>query len=419
MAFDAVAVRCLVKDLKDKLINSRIDKIHQPEKDEIHLLIRAGGTNHRLVLSASASAARAHLSSHAKTGPMEPPMLCMLLRKKLQGAKILEITQPDLERALMLKFDSVNELGDHVELTLAVEIMGRYSNIILVDENGKILKKISVPTEVERGENAIIDNIVDLCGKICDESNIKLSQVEKIGIGVPGTVDSENGMIMFACNLNFNKVSIKPIEEKCGVSVKILNDADAAAYGEYVASGSKADSFICITLGTGIGSGIIINGKIYNGFNGAGGEIGHTTLIKDGVQCSCGRKGCWEKYASATALVSQTKAAIKNNPESIMSKETVINGQTAFRAADKGDETALKVVEKYIEYVAEGLVNVINIFQPKKVVIGGGISREGEPFISRVREFVYKYDYNKYLDKTEITAAELFNDAGIVGAALY
>lgn len=102
-----------------------------------------------------------------------------------------------------------------------------------------------------------------------------------------------------------------------------------------------------------------------------------------------------------------------------MSKETVLNGQTAFRAADKGDETALKVVEKYIEYVAEGLVNVINIFQPKKVVIGGGISREGEPFISRVREFVYKYDYNKYLDKTEITAAELFNDAGIVGAALY
>ena len=112
-------------------------------------------------------------------------------------------------------------------------------------------------------------------------------------------------------------------------------------------------------------------------------------MIKDGVQCSCGRKGCWEKYASATALVSQTKAAIKNNPESIMSKETVINGQTAFRAADKGDETALKVVEKYIEYVAEGLLNVINIFQPKKVVIGGGISREGEPFISRVREFVY------------------------------
>ena len=223
----------------------------------------------------------------------------------------------------------------------------------LVDENGKILKKISVPTEVERGENTIIDNIVDLCGKICDESNIKLSQVEKIGIGVPGTVDSENGMIMFACNLNFNKVSIKPIEEKCGVSVKILNDADAAAYGEYIASGNKADSFICITLGTGIGSGIIIDGKIYNGFNGAGGEIGHTTLIKDGIKCSCGRKGCWEKYASATALVLQTKEAIKNNPESIMSKETVINGQTAFRAADKGDETALKIVEKYIEYVAE------------------------------------------------------------------
>ena len=419
MALDGVFLRHLKEEIGTSLLGTRVDRVFQPNRDELILAFRGFSAAYKLLISARANSARINLTTIPVENPQQPPMLCMLLRKKLQGAKLLEITQPDLERALMLKFDSVNELGDHVELTLAVEIMGRYSNIILVDENGKILKKISVPTEVERGENAIIDNIVDLCGKICDESNIKLSQVEKIGIGVPGTVDSENGMIMFACNLNFNKVSIKPIEEKCGVSVKILNDADAAAYGEYVASGSKADSFICITLGTGIGSGIIINGKIYNGFNGAGGEIGHTTLIKDGVQCSCGRKGCWEKYASATALVAQTKAAIKNNPESIMSKETVINGQTAFRAADKGDETALKVVEKYIEYVAEGLINVINIFQPKKVVIGGGISREGEPFISRVREFVYKYDYNKYLDKTEITAAELFNDAGIVGAALY
>lgn len=289
----------------------------------------------------------------------------------------------------------------------------------IVDEKGGILKKISVPTNVELGESVIIDNIANLCRKLCDESEIEISKVEKIGIGIPGTVDSENGMIMYACNLNFNKVSIKPIEEKCGVPVKILNDADAAAYGEYIASGSKADSFICITLGTGIGSGIIIDGKIYNGFNGAGGEIGHTTLVKDGVQCSCGRKGCWEKYASATALISQTKEAVKNNPESIMAKEIVVNGQTAFRAADKGDETAEKVVEKYIEYVADGLINVINIFQPKKVVIGGGISHEGESFIIRIREIVDKYDYNKYLDKTEITAAELFNDAGIVGAALY
>ena len=156
------------------------------------------------------------------------------------------------------------------------------------------------------GENAIIDNISDLCGKICDENNIKLSQVEKIGIGVPGTVDSENGMIMFACNLNFNKVSIKPIEEKCGVSVKILNDADAAAYGEYVASG-KADSFICITLGTGIGSGIIINGKIYNGFNGAGGEIGHTTLIRTACNARAVGKGVGKNMRPLPHLLHRQK----------------------------------------------------------------------------------------------------------------
>lgn len=289
----------------------------------------------------------------------------------------------------------------------------------LVNENGEIKAKISVPKNTERGCETILNDIKSLCYGICEKAETKFDDVEKIGIGIPGTIDSENGMVMYSCNLPFNRVPVVQIlSQSTGKPVNILNDADAAAYGEYIASGDNCKSFICITLGTGVGSGIILNGKIYNGFNGAGGELGHTTLVKNGIECSCGRKGCWEQYASATALINQTKEAIKNNTSSVMAKCKIPDGQTAFIAADKGDKSAKKVISAYIEYVAEGIVNVVNIFQPNKIVIGGGISREGEVLISPIREYVKKYDYNKHLSKTQITSAVLYNDAGIVGAAL-
>ncbi len=290
----------------------------------------------------------------------------------------------------------------------------------LVNGDGKILRKISVPTLAERGTDAIMEDIASLCANLCAAEEIELDDVEKIGIGIPGTVSAKTGMVMYSCNLPLEKINVADIiSQKCNKEVIILNDADAAAYGEYFVSDKKSESFVCITLGTGIGAGIIIDGRVYNGFNGAGAEIGHTTLIKDGVQCSCGRRGCWEKYAAATALVSQAKESAEKNPESSLAAFDEINGKAVFDAADMGDETAKKVVEKYIEYVAEGLVNVVNVFQPERIVIGGGISHQGEGFVSKVREYVYRYDYNRYLTKTKITAATLFNDAGIIGAALY
>lgn len=307
-----------------------------------------------------------------------------------------------------------------MKYSIGVDLGGTNIAVGLVNDKKKILVKKSMPTNVSRGCDAIIKDIVSLCFKVCEESKISIDNIEKIGIGIPGTVSRKTGMVMYSCNLPIEKVNVAEIVSKmCGKSVTILNDADAAAYGEYITLNNKVESFICITLGTGIGAGVIINGKIYNGFNSAGTEMGHTTLIKDGLQCSCGRKGCWEKYASASALVEQTKIALEKNPDSIMSNYETIDGKTAFRSAEKGDLTAKYVVDKYIEYVAEGLVNVVNVFQPKILVIGGGISREGEPFIGRIREFVYKYDYNRYMDKTKILPAVLLNDAGIIGAALY
>ena len=207
------------------------------------------------------------------------------------------------------------------------------------------------------------------------------------------------------------------------VNVKILNDADAAAYGEYAINGDNVDSFIFITLGTGVGGGIIINKKVYNGFNSAGGELGHITLVHGGVPCNCGNVGCWEAYASVTALIRQTKEAMEKNPESLMHKyaedEGKVSGRTAFDAAKAGDEAALEVVKKYREYVASGLVSIINIFQPERLVIGGGISKEGDYLLKPIVDYCYEREYNKYGTKIGISVATLFNDAGIIGAALF
>ena len=245
-----------------------------------------------------------------------------------------------------------------------------------------------------------------------------------MGIGCPGTVDSKTGTVLFSNNIRMEKTPLaEEFRQYFDVNVKILNDADAAAYGEYAINGGGVDSFIFITLGTGVGGGIILNKKVYNGFNSAGGELGHITLVHDGVPCNCGNVGCWEAYASVTALIRQTKEAMEKNPESLMhkyaKKEGKVSGRTAFDAAKAGDETALKVVKQYREYVASGLVSIMNIFQPEKLVIGGGISKEGDYLLKPIVEYCYEREYNKYGQKSQISVAALFNDAGIIGAALY
>ncbi len=198
------------------------------------------------------------------------------------------------------------------------------------------------------------------------------------------------------------------------IPVSLENDANAAAFGEYIVNGNNADVFVTVTLGTGVGSGIIINGKIFTGANGAGAELGHTSLIHDGLLCTCGRKGCWEAYASATALMNQTKEAIEKYPESLMKRlaesNGTVNGRIAFDAAKQFDKAAQEVVDTYIKYVAEGITEIVNVFQPDKVVIGGGISNEEENLLAPIREFVRKYDYNKHFERTEITAAKLLNE---------
>lgn len=307
---------------------------------------------------------------------------------------------------------------------LGIDIGGTNIAAGLVDKDGKIIYKSSTPTLADRPIEEIVDDMICLCYDVADKADYSIDDVEAIGIGCPGTVDNDNGVIVYSNNIVMDHVRLgEMIQTKLGKPVNIENDANAAALGEYIVNGNNAKSFVFITLGTGVGGGVIIDGKLYRGFNFAGGELGHIIIqSENGLVCTCGNHGCWEAYASVTALISQTKDAMLSDSSSLMNKwmrdNGKISGRTAFECAKQGDRTAQRVVEQYIRYVGSGLVSILNIFQPEQILIGGGISKEGEYLLKPLREFVYAGDYNKHMSKTKINAASLFNDAGIIGAAL-
>ncbi len=306
---------------------------------------------------------------------------------------------------------------------IGIDLGGTNIAVGLVDENGKIVHQDSTPTINTRPYQEIVKDMAELSLKVIEEAGYKKEDIKVVGIGSPGSIDNANGVVMYANNLKMENATVADEFKKTfDVPVNIENDANAAAYGEYIATGSKDQCFVFITLGTGVGGGIILNGEIYRGFNNIAAELGHIPFVYNGVPCGCGHKGCWESYASVTALIRQTKEAMDKNPDSIMHKFAEeygkVNGRVAFDAAKAGDAAGKAVVDQYIEYVAEGILGMVNIFQPENIVIGGGISKEGDYLINPIIEYVYKYGYNKKTENTKIQIAKLFNDAGIVGAAL-
>lgn len=306
---------------------------------------------------------------------------------------------------------------------IGVDLGGTNIAVGLVSEEGKIITKASTPTLSGRPIEEVVGDMAMLCNKVALDAGVSMDDVEAIGIGSPGTVDNKNGVIVYSNNIKMENVKLREMLQKhIDKRVNLENDANAAAFGEYYINGNNAESFVFITLGTGVGGGIVINGKIYRGFNGAGAELGHITTVEDGIECTCGHKGCWESYASVTALIRQTKEAMDKNPSSMMHKwvqdNGKVSGRTAFDCAKKGDEAAQSVVDNYIKHISEGIISVINIFQPEKILIGGGISKEGDYLLNPIKEIAFKGDYNKFMPKTSIEIATLFNDAGIIGAAI-
>ena len=293
----------------------------------------------------------------------------------------------------------------------------------LVSEDAKILADMSIPTRAERTWQEIVADMADLSKKVIEKAGVDISDVKGVGIGCPGSIDNENGICTYSNNLKMENADIRTeFQKHLDLPVNLENDANAAALGEYMVNGQGATSYVFVTLGTGIGGGIVLGGKIFRGHNGAGAEIGHTVIVSDGTECTCGRLGCWEAYASVTALIRQTKAKMEKNPDSLMhqfaEKEGKVTGRTSFDAAKAGDKAAQEVVDQYFKYVAEGITNMVNIFQPEKIVIGGSISKEGDYLLKPVAEFLAKNDYNRYMNKAKVEIATLFGDAGIIGAAL-
>lgn len=310
---------------------------------------------------------------------------------------------------------------------LGVDLGGTNIAVGLVNENLELVKKLSVPTGATRPGEEIVADIAALCKKLCEEMGISLSDVVSIGIATPGIANHDTGVVEYANNLPFRKFPIAELLRKDlgeDVTVKIENDANAAAWGEACAGAAKGTrNSIMITLGTGVGGGIIIDNKVYSGFNYAGGELGHIVIQVDGAPCSCGRKGCWEAYSSATALIRMTKEKIEECKASgratVMADAPKVSGRTACDAMRAGDEAAKEVYDKYIKYLASGLATIINIFQPEVISLGGGISGEGQSLIDSLLPIIRSEQYGGgVVEMTDIRIAKLGNDAGIIGAAM-
>jgi glucokinase len=310
---------------------------------------------------------------------------------------------------------------------LGVDVGGTNLVAGVVSKDGEILAKAKTKTHGERGTAAMIEDIVRISHEACASAGISESDIISLGLGIPGAVDNQKGEVIFCANIPFTDVPlVRLIREKWDKKVNLVNDADAAAFGEAHAGSAKGCfSMVLITLGTGIGGGIVMDGKLVNGFNYIGGEVGHIVIEHNGRQCNCGRKGCWERYAAATGLIALTREEMERDKDKsgalwrLAPSLEEVGGRTAFIAAREGDAAGQAVVDLYLDYLACGLANIVNIFQPEVLCIGGGVSNEADEYLLfPLRERVKKATFRHPERNTEIRIASLGNDAGIIGAAL-
>ncbi len=306
---------------------------------------------------------------------------------------------------------------------VGIDLGGTNIASAVVDEFGNIYGRSWRKTATPRPYNEIFDDMA-LCAKeAAINSGIKWEDIESVGIGCPGAINKETGYVDFSNNLDFYDVPIIEYMEKAlSKKVYVENDANAASWGEFVAgSGKETNSMILLTLGTGVGSGIVLNGHLFRGAFGTGAELGHAVIITDGEKCTCGRYGCLEAYASATALVNLAKKIAKENPNCEMMKYCsgnidFINGKTVFKA---NDDVAKSVIETYLGYLSEGIVNIVNMFQPEVICLGGGVSGAGERILEPLQKAIIENAFARFGKRhTEVKIATLGNDAGIIGAAL-
>ena len=306
---------------------------------------------------------------------------------------------------------------------IGIDLGGTFIKGGIVNDAGEILVLDKVPTEVEKGDRGVAANIAKLANMLLERANLTVSDVEGLGIGSPGMIDSVEGNVVYANNLGWENFKICDELSRLlgGIKVKIGNDANVAALGEVKFGAARNyNSAIMITLGTGVGGGIVIDGKLVEGNKGAGAELGHIVIVAGGEQCSCGRRGCFEAYSSASALIRDTKRAMLADRNSKMweiGDLDAVSGKTVFDYAET-DSSARAVLDSYLEHLACGLINYANIFRPEVILLGGGVCAQGDVLVKPLQAILDRDIFAGELGpKVQIKIAELGNSAGLLGAA--
>ncbi len=307
--------------------------------------------------------------------------------------------------------------------TVGIDIGGMSIKIGLVDDEGKILEQVRFKTASTSTE--CINDMIDNISLLLEKHSFTENDIRGIGVGCPGAVSRETGVVIYLPNLGWEDVALgKELKKRFDVEVILSNDANVAAIGETIYGAAKDyGTVVMFTLGTGVGGGIVIDKKLFEGGWSRGSELGHMTLYVDGEPCTCGRNGCVEQYVSATALIEQTKKAMLDDKNSSMwefvkGDIAKVDGRTAFECSKTGDASANKVVDNYVKHLGESVLNMLNIFRPEAFILGGGVSAQGKYLIDKLVAYCEKFEYGyKNAPRTEILTATLGNDAGIIGAA--
>jgi glucokinase len=304
---------------------------------------------------------------------------------------------------------------------VGVDLGGTAIKVGLCDEQGNLLQTYEGPTGTEHGSDVVLENIAQYVRKLVQESPYEWEQVAGIGAGIAGFMDIPEGFIKLSPNLGWRNVPVKKIlEEKLGKTVKIDNDANVAALGEaWAGAGKGVPNVVCYTLGTGVGGGIIINGRIYQGFNGMAGELGHMIIVPDleSIACGCGRKGCLETVSSATGIIRMAKEAVERGEHTSLALVENIMAKDVFDAAKTGDEVALRIINRAAMYLGKSMATVSVVVNPQRFIVGGGVSKAGDILFEAIRKYYYGCAQETAKEGVDIVPAVLGNDAGVVGAA--
>ena len=310
-------------------------------------------------------------------------------------------------------------------LYIGIDVGGTTAKAGVVDEAGQILYKSSCKTGIERDFEDIAADMAELCRHIVRESGHEMAEVAAVGVGIPGEQSPKTGLVAFCNNLGWVDVPLmQRLRDALGLPVYVDNDANVAALAESAFGASRdVKSSILITLGTGVGGGIVRDQRIHTGAHGVGGEIGHMVVVVDGEPCNCGHRGCWEKYASATAIIRMGRALMEEKPDCALARQmggdaANLNAKAVLDLAKAGDADCAGIFETYVKYLCVGLANLINIYDPDMLVLGGGVAYAGDFLLDAVRAALGDYVYCPALSWARVELARLGNDAGIIGAAM-